>query len=529
MKVSTSVQVPPSKPAAVSRRDVVKRLAATGVTVTAASQIANGAAALAQGGGFVRFGLNGANTGDGLDPALPQDVYMASLGSAIRDRLVEIDERGRPAPALATEWEISPKADSLSLRLRKDVLFHNAKPLSPEDVVASINHHRGEATKSPIKILMDQVRDIRADGNDRITIRLNQSNADFIYYLGSYDAVVGPSKDGAVDWRSGVGTGPYVLKRFEPGVHTALSKNQDYYRNDRGGFEEMELIAINDEAARVTALISGEVDFVSYVPPRLVERLMQVSGIEVREVPSMLHYTIPMDTTAPPFDDNHVRMALKHAIDRQEILDKILLGHGYLGNDHPVARSQAYYSDLPQRAFDPDKARFYLNKSGIGQLSVDLHVSDAAYAGATDTAVLYSESAKRCGIDIRVVRAPQDGYWSQVWMKKPFCFSWSGGRPTIDWMLSQHYEATAAYNETRWNDAKFGRMLKEARSVTDEQLRSELYHEMQVQIRDQGGAIIPVYANHIMAHSNAVTFPDRRLGGIWTLDNYRALNTLTPA
>jgi len=524
-----SIRTYQPKSTMITRRKLISRLVGGGIAFSVASQIADKALAADRRGGSVRLGLNGGNTSDSLDPALPQDVFMASLGSAVRERLVEIDEDGRPAPALAEEWDLSANADALSFRLRKGVQFHNGKPVTTDDIIASINHHRGEGSKSPIKTLFDQIGDVRADGSHRINIELKQRNADFIYYLGSYDAVVGPSSEGKVDWDSGIGSGPYTLDRFDPGIQAELVRYDEYHREDRGFLDRVSLIAINDDVARITAIMTGDVDLVSYVPPRLANRLQEIPTITVREVPSMLHYTIPMNTTAPPFDNHDIRMALKLAIDRQAILDKILSGHGHLGNDQPIARSQAHFADLPQRPFDPEKAKFFVRKSGLGSLSVDLHVSDAAFAGAIDTAVLFADSAKQSDINIRVVREPNDGYWSQVWRKKPFCFSWSGGRPTVDWMFSQHYAATAAYNETSWNNERFNKLLLEARVETNEERRSDLYREMQLLVRDRGGAIIPVYANHIMAHSSKVKLPDRKLGGIWTLDNYRTISTLSKA
>ena len=125
----------------------------------------------------------------------------------------------------------------------------------------------------------------------------------------------------------------------------------------------------------------------------------------------------------------NVRLALKHAINRQELVDKILFGHGTVGNDQPIGPSYRFYDgDIPQTTYDPDKAKFYLKEAGLDSLEVTLSAADAAFPGAVDSAVLYQDEAAKAGINLTVNRVPNDGYWSDVWLKAPFCAVYWGGR-----------------------------------------------------------------------------------------------------
>jgi len=244
-------------------------------------------------------------------------------------------------------------------------------------------------------------------------------------------------------------------------------------------------------------------------------------GINVEEVVGTQHYTLPMNTTVAPFDDNNIRLALKHAIDREAIVKTVLRGHGKVGNDHPIAPSNQFYSaDLPQLEYDPDKAKHYLKKAGHTSFKVNLSSSDAAFPGAVDTAILYKEHAKACGIDINVIREPSDGYWTDVWMKKPWSMCFWSGRPTEDWAFSLAYADDAHWNDTFWKNDRFNKLLREARTETDQNKRREMYYEMQKILRDEGGVIIPMFANHVWAVSEKIQH-DEKVAANQSLDGAR--------
>jgi peptide/nickel transport system substrate-binding protein len=109
--------------------------------------------------------------------------------------------------------------------------------------------------------------------------------------------------------------------------------------------------------------------------------------------------------------------------------------------------------------------------------------------------------AKAAGIDINVVREPSDGYWDNVYMKKPWCASYWGGRPTIDWMLATAYTSDAVFNDTFWKNPKFDQLLSVARAETDNAKRAAQYAEAQQLLHDDGGIIVLMFANWVSANS----------------------------
>ena len=262
-------------------------------------------------------------------------------------------------------------------------------------------------------------------------------------------------------------------------------------------FESVQFLALNDTNARQTALKTGHVDAILEPDLKTLHLLGRDPNMKVDEVPSSNHCTIPVFVDQAPFDSNDLRLALKYGINREEILQKILHGHGTLGNDHPIAQTMPYWADLEQRQYDPDKAVHHLKKAGMEGIELSLSTSETPLPGAVDLAVLYKEHAAKAGININVVREPDDGYWSNVWLVKPFVVVDWGGRPTPDVIFSLAYAKGADWNESHYADERFNQLLVEARAELDDAKRSEMYAEMQQIIRDEGGSVVPFFRNRV--------------------------------
>lgn len=508
----------------INRREFLARVSALGLAaaVSPAFLSTPAKAATPKKGGHLKIGVGHGSTTDTLDPALSTDTYMQMIDRGCYNMLTELDQNNQLIGELASSWEASKDAASWTFELRKGVTFHNGKTLDANDVVASINHHRGKDSKSAAKPLVKNITDIKADGKNRVTFTLSGGSADFPFLMSDYHLPIMPAKDGKVNATSGIGSGAYIIEKFDPGVVSHLKKNPNYWKKGRGHFDSIEHLVISDVAARTNALTTGAIHIMDRCDLKTVHLLKRNKNIEVLKITGFQHFTYPMHATVAPFSDNNVRMALKHGLDREAFVKTILRGYGEVGNDHPIGKGQPYFAtDLPQRKYDPDKSKFYLKKAGLSSLKVEIAAADAAFAGAVDAVSIYKENLAKSGIDLTINRVSNDGYWSNVWLKKPFCCCYWGGRPTPDWMFSTAYEGGVPWNDSMWNHEKFNKLLIEARAELDQAKRTQLYAEMQQIVRDEGAVIVPAFASYVTAHSKKIAH-DAELSVDFDLDGLHA-------
>jgi peptide/nickel transport system substrate-binding protein len=508
-----------------SRRKFLSAAMAAGVGAMAPILYSEAARAAPKAGGMLRQGLTGGSTSDVLDPGQILDSYMINVQfGQLRNNLTEVAASGELVGELAESWEANANATQWAFNIRKGVEFHNGKTMTSQDVVDSLQHHFGETSKSAAAGILSGIDNVKADGKNKVIVNLKGGDADFPFILSDYHLLICPSNgDGSIDWKSGIGTGGYSLVNLEPGIRTLTKRNPNYWKEGKAHFDEIESLGLEDPAARTTALRTKTVDCIQKVELKTASRLAKLSGIKVISTTGNKQVTLPMRTDIAPFDNNHVRMALKLIVQREEWLDKIAFGYGELGNDNPIGPANVYRAteeELPQRKYDPDKAKWHLKQAGMENLSVEFHAADTAFAGAVDAGALMRESAKPAGINIDVKREPNDGYWSDVWLKKPWVACYWSGRPTENWIFSQIYAADASWNDTAWKHEEFNKLLLQGRAELKPELRRDIYVDMQRLVNTEGGVILPLFLSDVMAVNDKIGMPDK-IGNAWELDGMK--------
>lgn len=454
-------------------------------------------------GGRIRIASTSSSASDTLDPAkgaLSTDYvrhFMLYSGLAL------YDDRLIPQPWLAEEIATDDQIH-WNLRLRRGVTFHDGQPLTSADVVFSLLRHKDPATASKMKAVADQIADVRAAGPHEVRVTLTTANADLPAILAASQFLIVP--DGTQDFSRGIGCGPYRLKEFKPGVRTIVTRNENYWRDGRPYLDEIELVGIPDEMARVNALLSGDVQIINAVNPRSTRRIRESPAHALQVTKSSLYTNLIMRQDMAVSREPDFVLAMKHLLDRETINRALFRGYATIANDQPIQPGHRYYLEgLPQRIYDPDKARFHLKRAGLIGVRLAMYASPAAEA-SVDMAAMLQQAGAKAGLTLAVNRVPADGYWSNHWFKHPLTFGNSNPRPTADLLFSTLYKSDAPWNESGWKNERFDQLLVAARGEGDDAKRKQMYGDMQVLVHEHGGVGIPAFIDFIDGF-------DRRLKG----------------
>ena len=476
-----------------SRRDVMKLMAVTGVSLTAAQNLlSTGGQAMAQTpkkGGSVRMVSNLHGPDDQLDPPLFTSTIDYTRGRAIYNSLVQHANDLTPQPELAESFEPNADASEWTFKIRKGVSFHDGSPLSADDVVYSMKRHQGEDSTSVIKSVLESVTEWKKTGEHEVKATLSGPNADLPTLLGLFQTKI--VKNGTTG--DGNGTGPFTLESFEPGVKSVHKRNENYWR-EGANLDAIEITAITDPVARVNAVIAGDVQMATVIDPKAFRQVEAADGVTLLSTPAALQLGICCLKNSEPGSNDDFVKGMQYIQDRERIVKKVLKGKGSLGNDTPINASHGadFCSELPQREFDPDKAKFHFEKSGYN--TAELFVAPVT-AGIEDACLLAQANCAKIGFDLKLKKVPTDGYWGAVWMNEPLNVVTWNMRPTAQSQMAIQFGPGAAWNDTYWNNDKMGELLKSVLAVTDPAKRHAMMCEMQTLIHEGSGMVIPAFSN----------------------------------
>ena len=495
----------------VSRRDFQNGLMGFGLSAAAATALVDSTIREAKAeepvtGGRLSAAFTSSSAGDTLDPTLIVGGADIGRSGLLYNRLIDYIPGEGLVGNLATSWEPNGDATQWTMEIMQGVEFHNGKTLTAADVAYSFNRHLDPEGGSPANAYLGDVESITADGPGHVVFNMKAPNADVPYLLTEYHFTAQPEGADSESYVQGeaIGTGPWKVKEFDPGIVAVFERHPNYHRTGLPYIDEIESFGIPDISTRVSALLSGEADIIIGLDPQLVGTVDEADNAEVLNQPGGAHPTYPMRADTPPYTDNNVRLALKHAVDRERMLQLGWGGLGTVGRDHPIPQHDPFFApDVEALERDPDKVAWYLKEAGMENATFELHASDDNFGGA-NASIVMAELMNEAGANVTVKKVPADGYWSAVWMKVPWCGSSWYGRPTADLMLAIAYISGGSWNESFWSHERFDSLVLEARKTVDETLRRELYREVQIIMRDEGATITPVFTNWLDAYASRV-------------------------
>ncbi|MGF1609352.1 MAG: ABC transporter substrate-binding protein [Kiloniellales bacterium] len=484
-----------------TRRELLGMLMAAGMTAAVGGSVITAAkravAATPKKGGDVRFAWAQHGPSDTFDPILNTNSLDYARSRLTYNNLTRFKEDLTVEPELAEEYSSNADATEWTFKLRDGVTWHDGSKLTAEDVIYSMSRHLGEDSKSKAKVLFSDVKEWIKLDDSTVKAVLNAPNAEIPVILATFHFKI--VKDGVTDFQKPIGTGPFAVDEFSPGVRSLHSRFEDYWSAEGPYLDRIEVFGIPDAVARTNALISGDIQMAGNIDPKLAPQIEGAEGVEMFIVPSGACNDIVVRLDMEPGNNPDFVLGLKYLQRRDRVLQVVQKGHGSIGNDHAVG--PAYGADWCKeqviRPYDPDKAEFHLKKSGVTTAKIDYaEVS----AGLTDVCLMLQRECAKVGLDLQLNRVPNDGYWSTTWLKAPMHVGSWNMRPSANIMMTIAYQSDAPWNESHWKNEHFDKLLKAARAELDPAKRYEMNCEMQQLVSDEAGTLIPTHN----AYSDAI-------------------------
>ncbi len=434
-----------------------------------------------------------------LDPISQGRVLQ--ITEKVMNRLVRPGADSLPQPDLATEWYTNKDGTVWTVKLRDGVRFHDGSAFGAKDVVYAFNRILDPATNSPAQSLLKMF--IRIEEIDDLTVQftLKSTFADLPLLLMDPRLRIIPDGSGDTIAQTGIGTGPFMVEKFDPDGITRLVANPDYWEG-APFIERMEIIGVPDSQARLQAFLAGQLDMERGILPLLRRALSKSDRYIIQDIPTGNWSGFVFRTDIIPFTDARVRRAIRLAVDREELLKLALDGGGTVSCDTPVAPDDQYRAemDCPQ---DIEAARALLIEAGYPNgIGIDLHISSIDQAWSA-MAVAFQQQVMPAGIYVNIVKASADGYWTEIWKNKDsFATSWSA-RPA-DQVLNEAYHSSAKGNESYYRDPNFELMLLAARKELNFEDRRHLYIRAQEYLAETSGTLIPFHRSQLVGLSKRV-------------------------
>ncbi|MEE8519644.1 MAG: ABC transporter substrate-binding protein [Dehalococcoidia bacterium] len=438
-----------------------------------------------------------------LDPpnllGLPDQVIV----QATYDTLVFRNPDLSLSPMLATSWEANDDGTEWTFELREDVKFADGKEFTAEDVIFTFT--RLFEKNSPLASVMAEPTAIVAVDDHTVRFEFAEPNAVLLESMVKYHAHVTPANlDESRVTLETFGTGPFRMTEFIVGERAVFERNPDYFGGQRPYVDNVEFIFLPDPASRAEALKAGTIDIIYDLDITSIPSLRDFPETEVLVAPSGSYMNLAMDVREPPFDNKLVRQAIQAATDRNAILQGAQFGLGGIAYDHPIAPGDPVYNDeCTPPDYDPDLARDLLAQAGYPDgIKVTLYTATAG-AAMVEMATVYKESAAPAGIDVTIEVTPEDGFWSDVWMQKPFTTVWWGGRPPYE-AISVVYPTGAAWGESYYSNPRVDELIAQANGAGDLEEQKKIFGELQCILVDEVPRVIPVFRPVTMATRNDV-------------------------
>ena len=423
----------------------------------------------------------------GLDPHVTSARSSLQILENVLDTLVTLDAEQNVVPSLAESWEVSDDGLTWTFNLRDGVVFSNGRPLTAEDVVYTYERLLDPETGSGQAYLLAGVEEVSAPDERTVVFSLEAPNPALPSKLAANKAVGIIAResveDGTINTRP-IGTGPFKITDFQPGVKVMLERNENYWQEGLPYLDAIDIRIITDESVRRTALVSGDIDWTIAVPAQSVEELKERDDVIIDEVPAGAYWYIGVNTEREPLNDPRVRQAISYAINREQIAEAATFGNAEPTQD-PIPSSSAWNYGYAPYEMNIEHAQELLAEAGVPD-GFELEIMPTTqYDESIRIAQVVQAQLAGLGIqaDIRTLE------WAE-WLEEQgagnydtYVCSWNGNVDPDDFFYAQH-KTGEVFNFTGYSNPTVDELLEEGRATADPEARREIYAEINQQLVD---------------------------------------------
>jgi peptide/nickel transport system substrate-binding protein len=462
----------------------------------------------------VRIGLNyDISTVNMLEAKLGVDLPVLL---AIHEPLMGADpQTGAKIPILAESFQVMENQKDIKVTLRKDARFHTGDAVTSQDVKFTYEQCADPNNANLMAGALDEIEEIEILDDHTFIFRFWEPYAAWkeLMWIGIcskdyYDKV------GKKTFRKHpVGSGPFRFVERKIGEHITLEVVQDHYAGNAPNFKTLMFIIIPDELSRMAMLETGELDLISDVLPHQAKRLERVTHVKVKstsQVPS-LYGVAYRCLTYPSMKDKKLKRAINHAINRQEIVDKIFLGAGYPLYMY-ASKSELGYDPGFAYEFNPHKARQLLKESSYKSGTPIILTYTSAIPNAPLVAVTLQKCLADVGISVKLQQLEAGTQATYARSKDPregplVLFAWAGGRdPSTRLLLS--IVSTSIYGgyPNRPNKEEMDKWCVDQAHELDEEKRRTILQQIHEVMIDDPGSTLLFGLNMIYAMSDRIEY-----------------------
>ncbi|WP_051341873.1 ABC transporter substrate-binding protein [Pseudonocardia spinosispora] len=445
-------------------------------------------------GGVLRIGVTGGGSSDSLDPHTPATNPDIARTLSLYEPLLHWDDAYTLQPAVAESVEPSEGAQVWTATIRRDIRFHDGRPVTPDDVVATFRRILDPADPKSGASSLTIVRDVTVAGDRQVRFTLSEASPVFDQYLAEYGNGIVPAN---FTLDAPIGTGAFRYSSFSPGQQSVFLRNEHYWRPNEPYVDRLELINFQEDDARVNALLSAQVDAIDQVPLALTGVMAAYDTVRVLTSPTAAWLPFTMRVDVPPFDDVRVRQALRLIAGRHELVNQVLSGQGSTANDLYSRFDRDYLRSVPNREQDLAHAKDLLAAAGKPRLSLEL-VTSPIQAGTVEAAQVFAGQAKAAGVEIGLRRVDTSTFFSDQYLSWEFAQSFWNTRNYLP-QAANSSMPEAPFNETHWTDPEYVGLIRRARSELDPTRRAELTEAAQRIEYDRGGYLIWSFPDRVDA------------------------------